>query len=162
MIPLLAALAPFVNPVSLVSLAESLPAKAQKDELRMRLFGAAVVNKTSELTAKALANAVDPAKLLDAGLTALSGGVPQAAGFQAILYVGALIKAEATHVEEFGRDLADVLGEYEHDAESAGNLKKWSLATLMGHSDPFKSGRERVREFARKWDLDPAFVEAMG
>jgi hypothetical protein len=141
--PILSELGSFVNPISVVEFAQSLPAKIDKDEMRMRLFGVAVVNKVAEIATKTLANALNPE-------------TPQT-----IQYNGTPVPADKAHAEEFGKDFQAILGEYVHDAESLAP-KKWSLGTVFKSSDPFAPGRAGVRAFAHKWDLDPAFVEAMG
>lgn len=38
--------------------------------------------------------------------------------------------------------------------------KKLSFASLFG--DPYKGARQKAREFGKKWQLDAAFMEAMG
>ena len=44
----------------------------------------------------------------------------------------------------------------------ASNPKNWNgLQVLLG-KDPFAGARDDVRQFAKKWKLDPAFIEAMG
>ena len=157
MTALLAAIAPLLSPIDVLAFAASLPAKIEKDELRMRLFGVAVVNKTAEIALKAAANAAAPAEGLGTGAS-VTVTQPHLA---TIVYEGTPVVADLAHVEAFGKELADILGDYVHEA---GGLapKKWSLKSVFGHSDPFAPGRAEVRAFARRWALDPAFVEAMG
>ena len=110
--------------IDLTELVASLPEKIEKDELRVRLFFAAVLNRGTALVG-------DPTTTADT-------------------------------LKSFATDLGDLGAEFERDAEALGNPRKWSLALMFGHADPFAPGREKLRAFARKWSLDPAFVTAMG
>lgn len=145
MLPLPPELASLLNPLSLAEFVATLPAKIEKDELRLRLFGAAVANKTAEMTLALAANA-----------TAAAGTAPIALEVD-----GVSLAVTADLLKGFRSDVTDVLAEYEQDAERLAP-KKWSLGALFGHADPFAPGRERVRAFAAKWNLDPTFRDAMG
>ncbi len=74
-----------------------------------------------------------------------------------------LIAGDLKGAERFAAEIGDALAAFATEAQRVANPKKWSIGTLFGASkDPFRDERELWRSVAKKWQMDPVYLKAIG